>query len=85
MRIEVLYGFIINMGKAEMTRNLVNQQKKVPTILKKSADTCLAKAGAAPGTTAGVEPVFVGLPLPCRSPAPQVTKVTATSLVCTSR
>jgi hypothetical protein len=29
-----------------------------------------AKAGAAPGTTAGVEPVFVGLPLPCLPPAP---------------
>ena len=28
------------------------------------------KAGAAPGITAGVEPVFAGLPLPCRSPAP---------------
>ena len=32
------------------------------------------KAGAAPGTTAGVEPVFAGLPLPCRSPAPTMPK-----------
>ena len=35
------------------------------------------KAGAAPGTTAGVEPVFVGLPLPCRSPAPTIPKTPA--------
>ena len=32
------------------------------------------KAGAVPGTTAGVEPVFAGLPLPCRSPAPTMPK-----------
>jgi len=32
------------------------------------------KAGAAPGTTAGVEPVFAGLPLPCHSPAPTMPK-----------
>ena len=32
------------------------------------------KAGAAPGTTAGVEPVFAGVPLPCRSPAPTMPK-----------
>ena len=35
------------------------------------------KAGAAPRTTAGVEPVFVGLPLPCRSPAPTIPKTPA--------
>ena len=38
------------------------------------------KAGAAPGTTAGVEPVFVGLPLPCRSPAPTMPKALRGSL-----
>ena len=32
------------------------------------------KAGAAPGTTAGVEPVSAGLPLPCGSPAPTMPK-----------
>ena len=32
-----------------------------------------AKAGAAPGTTAGVEPVFVGLLLPCLLPGTQAT------------
>ena len=32
------------------------------------------KAGAAPGTTAGMGPVFAGLPLPCRSPAPTMPK-----------
>ena len=37
------------------------------------------KAETAPGTTAGVEPVFVGLPLPCRSPAPTITCSAAAS------
>ena len=32
-----------------------------------------AKAGAAPGTTAGVELVFVGLLLPCLLPGAQAT------------
>ena len=32
-----------------------------------------AKAGAAPGTTAGVEPVFAGLLLPCLLPGTQAT------------
>ena len=38
-----------------------------------------AKAGAAPGTTAGVEPVFVGLPLPCLRQLRQGTKGTVTA------
>ena len=41
-----------------------------PLVIKYPPTPALAKAGAAPGTTAGVEPVFVGLPLPCLPPAP---------------